>query len=124
MVINRLKQGRRDSLHWRFHSIQHKFVIGKELEIDLEKKRKNIQPDGDGAREGRGDDAPFPLSKHRRLVLGGLHPRVGLLVDSEIVLSTRYGKTMVFINKTFINRDRLSTRPYQQRPLINKVDSW
>ena len=47
-------------------------------------------------------------------------PRVGLLVDSEIVLSTRYGKTMVFINKTLstetayqqdlINRDLLSTR--------------
>ena len=51
-------------------------------------------------------------------------PKVGLLVDSEIVLSTRYGKTMVFINKNLINRDRLSTRPYQQRPLINKVDSW
>ena len=29
--------GSRDALHWRFHSIQHKFVIGKELEIDLEK---------------------------------------------------------------------------------------
>ena len=25
---------------------------------------------------------------------------VGILVDSEIVLSTRYGKTRVFINKT------------------------
>ena len=49
---------------------------------------------------------------------------VGILVDSEIVLSTRYGKTMVFINKNLINRDLLSTRPYQQRPLINKVDSW
>ena len=49
---------------------------------------------------------------------------VGILVDSEIVLSTSYGKTMVFINKNLINRDRLSTRPYQQRPLINKVDSW
>ena len=46
--------------------------------------------------------------------------RVGLLVDSEIVLSTRYGKTMVFINQTLstetvyqqdlINRDLLSTR--------------
>ena len=34
---------------------------------------------------------------------------VGLLVDSEIVLSTRYGKTMVFINKNLINRDLLST---------------
>ena len=50
--------------------------------------------------------------------------KVGILVDSEIVLSTSYGKTMVFINKNLINRDRLSTRPYQQRPLINKVDSW
>jgi hypothetical protein len=45
---------------------------------------------------------------------------IGLLVDSEIVLSTRYGKTRVFINKTLstetsyqqdlINRDLLSTR--------------
>jgi hypothetical protein len=45
---------------------------------------------------------------------------LGLLVDSEIVLSTRYGKTRVFINKTLstetayqqdlINRDLLSTR--------------
>ena len=26
---------------------------------------------------------------------------LGLLIDSEIVLSTRYGKTRVFINKTF-----------------------
>ncbi len=44
----------------------------------------------------------------------------GLLVDSEIVLSTRYGKSMVFINKPLstetsyqqdlINRDLLSTR--------------
>jgi len=50
--------------------------------------------------------------------------KVGILLDSEIVLSTRYGKTRVFINKNLINRDHLSTRPYQQRPLINKVDSW
>jgi hypothetical protein len=49
---------------------------------------------------------------------------LGILVDSEIVLSTRYGKTRVFINKNLINRDRLSTRPYQQRPVINKFDSW
>ena len=45
---------------------------------------------------------------------------LGILVDSEIVLSTRYGKTRVFINKTLstetvyqqdlINRDLLSTR--------------
>ena len=45
---------------------------------------------------------------------------VGILVDSDIVLSTRYGKTRVFINKTLstetvyqqdlINRDLLSTR--------------
>ena len=47
-------------------------------------------------------------------------PPVGILVDSEIVLSTRYGKTRVFISKTLstetayqqdlINRDLLSTR--------------
>ena len=46
--------------------------------------------------------------------------RVGMFVDSEIVLSTSYGKTRVFINKTLstetayqqdlINRDLLSTR--------------
>jgi hypothetical protein len=45
---------------------------------------------------------------------------IGILVDGEIVLSTRYGKTRVFINKTLstettyqqdlINRDLLSTR--------------
>jgi hypothetical protein len=45
---------------------------------------------------------------------------LGLLVDSEIVLSTIHGKTMVLINKTLstetgyqqdlINRDLLSTR--------------
>ena len=37
---------------------------------------------------------------------------VGILVDSEIVLSTRYGKTMVFINKT------LSTETSYQQDLI------
>jgi hypothetical protein len=42
---------------------------------------------------------------------------LGLLVDSEIVLSTRYGKTMVFINKT------LSTEAAYQQDLINKFDS-
>jgi len=45
---------------------------------------------------------------------------IGLFVDSEIVLSTSYGKTRVFINKTLstetayqqdlIKRDLLSTR--------------
>jgi hypothetical protein len=51
----------------------------------------------------------------------GLGPiLLGILVDNEIVLSARYGKTMVFINKTLstettyqqdlINRDLLSTR--------------
>ena len=55
---------------------------------------------------------------------GGESPNseVGLFVDSEIVLSTSYGKTRVFINKNLINRDHLSTRPYEQRPLINMVD--
>ncbi len=37
---------------------------------------------------------------------------VGILVDSEIVLSTRYGKTMVFINKT------LSTETDYQQDLV------
>jgi hypothetical protein len=46
---------------------------------------------------------------------------LGILVDCEIVLSTRSGKVRMFINKDFINRDRLSTRPNQQKPLINKV---
>ena len=39
--------------------------------------------------------------------------KIGLLVDSEIVLSTRYGKTMVFINKP------LSTETAYQQDLIN-----
>ncbi len=39
---------------------------------------------------------------------------IGLLVDSEIVLSTRYGKTMVVINKT------LSTETAYQQDLINR----
>jgi hypothetical protein len=50
---------------------------------------------------------------------------LGLLVDSEIVLSTRYGKVMVFINKT------LSTETSYQQDLINRdllstrlIDSW
>ncbi len=38
---------------------------------------------------------------------------IGILVDSEIVLSTRYGKSMVFINKT------LSTETSYQQDLIN-----
>ncbi len=39
---------------------------------------------------------------------------LGLLVDSEIVVWTRYGKTMVFINKT------LSTETAYQQDLINR----
>jgi hypothetical protein len=39
---------------------------------------------------------------------------LGILVDSEIVLSTRYGKTRVFINKT------LSTETVYQQDLINR----
>ena len=54
---------------------------------------------------------------------GGLDPTIrilvdqddlGILVDSEIVLSTRYGKTRVFINKT------LSTETAYQQDLINR----
>ncbi len=62
---------------------------------------------------------PFPSFADDRL-RRGLQTRVRILVDSEIVLSTRYGKTRVFINKTLstqtayqqdlINRDLLSTR--------------
>ena len=53
-------------------------------------------------------------------LLMALQKPVGMFVDSEIVLSTSYGKTRVFINKTLstetayqqdlINRDLLSTR--------------
>jgi hypothetical protein len=39
---------------------------------------------------------------------------IGILVDSEIVLSTRYGKTRVFVNKT------LSTETAYQQDLINR----
>ena len=70
----------------------------------------------------------WPVLPKKRVLFGtrdvDCDSTLGLLIDSEIVLSTRYGKTMVFINKNLINRDRLSTRPYQPRPLINKVDSW
>ena len=54
-------------------------------------------------------------------IIGEIKGFLGILDDSVIVLSTRYGKVRVFINKDLINRDHLSTRPYQQRPLINKV---
>jgi len=37
---------------------------------------------------------------------------IGILVDSEIVLSTRYGKTRVTVYQQ---------EPYQQRPFINKT---
>ncbi len=40
--------------------------------------------------------------------------QIGILVDSEIVLSTRYGKTRVFINKT------LSTETSYQQDLVNR----
>jgi hypothetical protein len=49
---------------------------------------------------------------------------LGLLVDSEIVLSSTYGKVRVFINKT------LSTETAYQQDLINRgllstrFDSW
>ncbi len=66
-------------------------------------------------------DLVFSLSSHRHSSIGLVcSSRLGLLVDSEIVLSTRYGKVMVFIRKTLstetsyqqdlINRDLLSTR--------------
>jgi hypothetical protein len=43
-----------------------------------------------------------------------MYTTLGFLVDSEIVLSTRYGKVMVFINKT------LSTETSYQQDLINR----
>ena len=68
----------------------------------------------------------YTTNKHNELLILLLYEEVvedeflGILVDSEIVLSTRYGKTRVFINKTLstetayqqdlINRDLLSTR--------------
>ncbi len=40
---------------------------------------------------------------------------IGILVDSEIDLSTRYGNDRVFDRKQdLINKDHLSTRPYEQ----------
>ena len=46
---------------------------------------------------------------------------IGLLVDSDVVLSSRYGKSGFIYQQDLIIRDSLSTRPYQLRPLINKV---
>ena len=46
--------------------------------------------------------------QYQRIPWGGNENPQGvleLLVDSEIVLSARYGKTRVFINKNLINRD-------------------
>jgi len=43
-----------------------------------------------------------------------IYLEVRLLVDSDIVLSTRYGKVRVFINKT------LSTETAYQQGLINR----
>ncbi len=58
-------------------------------------------------------------------LLMALQKPVGMFVDSEIVLSTSYGKTRVFINKTLSTETAYQQDcPYQQRPLINKVDSW
>ena len=51
-------------------------------------------------------------------VICGVHMihGLGLLVDSEIVLSTRHGKARVFINKT------LSTETsYQQGLIVGKL---
>ena len=42
------------------------------------------------------------------------HIIIGILVDSEIVLSTRYAQTRVFINKT------LSTETAYQQDLVNR----
>ncbi len=88
-------------------------------------------PGCEGVHERRHRSVWDRVSLHRDVSVGGspIEPRteyafeyirVGLLVDSEIVLSTRYGKTMVFINKTsstetayqqdLVNRDLLSTR--------------
>jgi hypothetical protein len=55
-----------------------------------------------------------PFTSLGVLFLTDLSTVLGLLVDSEIVLSTRYGKTMVFINKT------LSTETDDQQDLINR----
>jgi hypothetical protein len=64
-------------------------------------------------------------TREEHLVKHSTTNTIGLLVDSEIVLSTRYGKVMVFISKTLstetsyqqdlINRDLLSTRLIEGR---------
>ena len=51
----------------------------------------------------------------------------GMLVDSEIDLSTRNGNVMVFINSRYLNVIKSGAHQqdcYQLRPLINMVDSW
>jgi hypothetical protein len=68
-----------------------------------------------------------PLSRTNvlhQLTSKGRKGVIGILVDSEIVLSTRYGKARVFINKTS------STETAYQQDLINgdrlliRLDSW
>jgi len=75
----------------------------------------------------------WPVPKSRlatppaRTGTGIATPVLGLLVDSEVDLSTRNGNARVFINSRYLNviksggyqQDR-----HQQRPFINMVDSW
>jgi hypothetical protein len=49
---------------------------------------------------------------------------VGILVDSEIVLSTRYGKTMVFINKLFLSSLKFVTHQSSMSSLIFLRTDW
>ena len=52
---------------------------------------------------------------------------LGMLVDSEIDLSTRNGNARVFINSRYhnlINSGAYQQDRYQQRALISMVNSW
>jgi hypothetical protein len=49
---------------------------------------------------------------------------VRLTYQQEMVTSGKKWKRQGVYQQDVINRDRLSTRRYQQRPFINMVDSW
>jgi hypothetical protein len=106
-----------------FYGWRHSLTLGCDVTVNL----KRVCDESSIVLKGIGElMGGMPKIQRKIKRPKGILPSVwlGILVDSETVLSTRYGKTMVFINKNLINRDLLSTRPYQQRPLINKVDSW
>ena len=102
---------RRDRRGWPWSHDHRPDVISYSSKTSKTEIRVETSPCGTGCR-----------------VLWVEYGRVGFLVDSEIVLSTRYGKSRVFINKSLstetsyqqdlMNRDRWFCRPHQVNPMM------